>query len=107
MSGEFSIIKIRVREGLKKKIKVQAAEEDINLQDLIERAVQEFLKYLENNPGVRLLPTLKGPGELVSYNLRVETLNKLKDVAAFRLVSVRVIFYSAIVFYFETEKDLN
>lgn len=104
MSGEFSIIRVRVHEELKKKIKIQAAEENIILQDLVERAIQEFLKYLENNPGVRLLPTLKGSGELVSYNLRVETLNKLKDVAAFRLVSVRVIFYTAIVFYFENKQ---
>lgn len=104
MSGEFSIIKIRVREGLKKEIKLQAVEENINLQDLIERAVQEFLKYLENNSGVRLLPTLKGSGELVSYSIRVETLNKLKDVASFRLVSVRVLFYTAIVFYFENKQ---
>lgn len=104
MSGEFSIIRVRVHEELKKKIKIQAAEENIILQDLIERAVQEFLKYLEKNSGVRLLPTLKGSGELVSYNLRVETLNKLKDVAAFRLVSVRVIFYSAIIFYFENKE---
>lgn len=104
MSGEFSIIRVRVHEELKKKIKIQAAEENIILQDLVERAVQEFLKYLEKNSSVRLLPTLKGSGELVSYNLRVETLNKLKDVAAFRLVSVRVIFYTAIVFYFETKQ---
>jgi hypothetical protein len=103
MSEEFSIIKIRVREGLKKKINIQAAEENISLQDLIERAVKEFLQFLETNPGFSLLPTIKGSGELVSYNLRVETLNKLKEVAAFRLVAVRVIFYSAIVFYFENK----
>lgn len=96
-------IQLRVDEELKKRIKMKAVEDDITIQDEVEKAVESFLKFAEETSRITFIPTLKSRGVLTGYRLRKNLHDKLKAVSERHAVSIRVTLYTALVHYFEKE----
>lgn len=96
-------IQLRVDEELRKRIRIKAAEDDITIQEEVEKAVESFLEYAEETSRITFIPTLKSRGDITGYRLRKSLHDKLKTVSERHAVSIRVTFYTALVRYFEKE----
>lgn len=96
-------IQLRVDEELRKRIRIKAAEDDVTIQDEVEKAIESFLRYAEETSRIMFIPTLKSRGELTGYRLRKSLHDKLKAVSERHAVSIRVTLYTALVHYFEKE----
>lgn len=107
MSDDIAIFQIRVSNDLKKAIRVLAAHEEITIQSLIERVLVSFIEYSKKTQNIKFVPTLKGSGSLTSYGVSSGLIDEIKRISLFNAVSSRVVFYTALLRYFDKEDTLN